>query len=66
MIMHISKTHLYFAVKAFLAIAMLSTLIAATSTDLEPEVPLESVFILCAIGVAMLLVILGFNPVKKD
>jgi hypothetical protein len=66
MIMHLSKTHLYFTVKAFLAITMLSTLIAATSTDLEPEVPLESVFILCAIGVAMLLVILGFSPVKKD
>jgi ABC-type glucose/galactose transport system permease subunit len=64
--MHLSKTHLYFSVKVLLAITMLSTLIAATSTDLKPEVPLESVFILCAIGVAMLLVILGFSPVKKD
>ncbi|MEN9912304.1 MAG: hypothetical protein RI956_748 [Pseudomonadota bacterium] len=54
-----SKIHAYFAIKVFIAIAMLSALISIASADMAPGVSLISILITCAIAAAILLTILG-------
>lgn len=61
--MPLSKTHLHIAVKALLAIVMLSALVGVAGSQLAPDVPLLTVLIDCAIGAAILFAVLVFAAI---
>lgn len=58
--MPLSKTHLHFAVKALLAIVMLTALAGVAGSQIAPHVPLQTVLLYCAIGAAILFATLIF------
>lgn len=56
--MPLSKSHLQVALKALLAIVMLSALAGVAGSQLAPLVPLQTVLLYCAIGATILFAIL--------
>jgi hypothetical protein len=61
--MPLSKSHKQVAVKALLAIVMLSALAGVAGSQLAPDVPLLTVLIKCTIGAAVLFAVLVFAAV---
>jgi hypothetical protein len=61
--MTLSKSHKQVAVKALLAIVMLSGLAGVAGKQLAPDVPLQTVLLYCAIGAAILFTSLVFAAV---
>ncbi len=58
--MHLSKTHFHLAVKALLAIVMLTALAGVAGSQLAPDVPLATILLNCAIWAAGMFVVLVF------
>ena len=61
--MPLSKSHLQIALKALLAIVLLSGLAGVAGSQLVPDVPLLTVLLNCAIGAAILMAVLVFAAV---
>lgn len=56
--MQLSKTHLHLAVKALFAVVMLTALAGVAGSQIAPHVPLQTVLLYCAVGVAVFFVAL--------
>ncbi len=61
--MPLSKPHKLVAVKALLAVLMLSALAGVAGSQLAPHVPLQTVLLYCIIGAAILFAVLVFAAV---
>lgn len=61
--MPLTKSRKQVAMKAVLAIVMLSGLAGIAGSQLAPDVPLQTVLLYCAIGVAILLTFLVFAAI---
>jgi hypothetical protein len=56
--MPLLKANLYFTLKIFLAIIIISIIVGLASADMAPDVPIASVLIVCAIAAAIFFVAL--------
>ena len=61
--MPLSKTHLHLALKVLLAIIILAALAGVAGSQLAPHVPLLTILLNCAIGVAILFGILVISAI---